>query len=247
MAMTKEIQTHGSEEDQANWKYIVDGRAQVDIPAHAQRDIEKGYYHGGPLRMEDYDANHHGWTLQQFTDLPESKLAQLERHHVAALRLYTTSTYRLLNNPLRARRLPHPLAVVCHFLDEALNKLKGVRAQLDERLFNSEIILWRGMAGVELEKEFLDDLRDKSGTELAPMSTTSDKDVAEKYSGGAGPSIVFKFKARAMQQGVCIQYLSVYPKEVEYLYPPGTLLTFAGGEDCLERVGNRLYVTVVPQ
>mmetsp|Transcript_93426 Transcript_93426/g.247009 ORF Transcript_93426/g.247009 Transcript_93426/m.247009 type:complete len:85 (-) Transcript_93426:256-510(-) len=76
--------------------------------------------------------------------------------------------------------------------------LKGVRAQLDEERFNSEITLWRGVAGVEFEREFLDDLEDKSGAELAPVSTTANKDAAEKYGGGAGPSIIFKFKARAM-------------------------------------------------
>ena len=42
-------------------------------------------------------------TLDDFCQKEEARIAKLERHEVAALRLYTSSTFRLINNPLRER------------------------------------------------------------------------------------------------------------------------------------------------
>jgi len=67
-------------------------------------------------------------------------------------------------------------------------------------------------------------LQTLGGTELAPMSTTADKEVALKYARSTYP-LVFVYETLALTRGCCIQFLSLYPTEVEYLYPPLTFLS----------------------
>ena len=40
-------------------------------------------------------------TLEQLMEHPHAKLAKLSRHHILALRLYTTSSFCKINDPLR--------------------------------------------------------------------------------------------------------------------------------------------------
>ena len=40
-------------------------------------------------------------TLEQLMEHPHAKLAKLSRHHILALRLYTTSSFCKINEPLR--------------------------------------------------------------------------------------------------------------------------------------------------
>ena len=55
------------------------------------------------------------------------------------------------------------------------------------------------------------------------MSTSRSERVAHSYAGSSSP-LIFKYKTRALGRGVSIEYLSFYPKEREYLYPPYTFL-----------------------
>ena len=57
--------------------------------------------------------------------------------------------------------------------------------------------------------------------------------------------LVFMFKTIGLSRGCCIQYLSLYPREVEYLYPPLTFLTTAGN-DPYEK-DNVTYLELMPQ
>ena len=82
----------------------------------------------------------------------------------------------------------------------------------------------------------------KGGTEMAPMSTSRDKTVAFKYAASVTP-LVFHYKARALAQGVSIEFLSLYPKEKEYLYPPLTYLSPLGHAE----EGGYQILTVQPQ
>ena len=52
-----------------------------------------------------------GMRLADFCELPEARTARLEEAHCAALRIYTTAAFKVLNGPLRHpwRRQPHPL------------------------------------------------------------------------------------------------------------------------------------------
>jgi hypothetical protein len=56
--------------------------------------------------------------------------------------------------------------------------------------------------------------------------------------------LVFKYKTQGLNRGCSIQYLSLYPKETEYLYPPLTFI-FAEGE-CYTEDGT-VFLDVTPQ
>lgn len=240
-AMSKEFATHGSKSDQDNWKYVIEGVAQDEacIPPHVQAEIDQGEYHGGKVEKGDFDRNHGGMRLSDFVKQPHAKLAKLKEWHVAALRIYTTNSFRKLNGPLREGIRPHPFANTVYYLAAALKKLRQVQSKLDPESFNQEVILWRGMANAQLDLEML---RKAGGTEMAPMSTTQSKDVALKYASSETP-LIFKYKTKALSTGVSLKFLSVYPMEEEYLYPPGTFLSFEG----VEEVDGFKIVTISPQ
>ena len=76
------------------------------------------------------------------------------------------------------------------------------------------------MRNVELPADFLA----KGGTELAPMSTTSNVNIALKYSASA-QGVLFKLQTHSsMERGADLTFLSCFPGEREYLYPPLTYL-----------------------
>jgi len=125
-----------------------------------------------------------------------------------------------------------------YYLDEALRKLRAVRASMDAKVFAGKTLLWRGMKDMVLSDP--QKFKEQGGTEVAPMSTTEDKQVALKYSSSERP-LLFKFKAKGLSMGVDISYLSVYPKEREVLYPPLTYLMPSGNP---ELEGNVMVYTV---
>ena len=116
-----------------------------------------------------------------------------------------------------------------------------VDAQLFPDEFNQVKVLYRGMANMECD---VATLIAAGGTELAAMSTTDKKSVADAYAKSERP-LVFVFKTKALSRGCCIQWLSLYPKEVEYLYPPLTFLSFLG--DSYEGEDGVTYVDIEPQ
>ena len=83
------------------------------------------------------------------------------------------------------------------------------------------------MADMGVSEEFLA----QGGTELACMSTTDDRAVAEKFAQvrkSAHP-LLLKVQARGFAQcGADISWLSMYPGEKEVLYPPLTYLRPTG-------------------
>eukprot|EP00290_Baffinella_frigidus_P055767 CAMPEP_0180373084 /NCGR_PEP_ID=MMETSP0989-20121125/21054_1 /TAXON_ID=697907 /ORGANISM="non described non described, Strain CCMP2293" /LENGTH=444 /DNA_ID=CAMNT_0022369931 /DNA_START=30 /DNA_END=1364 /DNA_ORIENTATION=+ len=222
-AIETEFCDHGNEHDRENLRYCLYGIAQDPdwIPGRVKIDILKGFYHGGALSEGDYDMGHEGMTLDDFVKHPRSKLGKLGREHVLALRLYTTSSFSKFNEPLRKREKPHPFRMTVYYLDEALRKLRAVRASLDARGFAAETLLWRGMKDTVV-RDPMKFLRE-GGTELALMSTTESRDVALIYADSEHP-LLFQFHAKGMCMGVDISFLSVYPKEQEVLYPPLTYL-----------------------
>jgi hypothetical protein len=121
-----------------------------------------------------------GMRLADFLDLPVSRDCRLEEGELAGLRLYSTAAYEFLNNPLRDqdRRMkgePHPLPITVAFIREGLRKLRAVAATRSEQA-NQQVDLYRGMKDVAVPADFLD----KGGTELAPMSTTSNLKVRRR-------------------------------------------------------------------
>ena len=64
-------------------------------------------------------------TASDFQAKDESQTAGLRLHHVVALRLYTSNSYPLFNNPMREGKKPHPIRVTMYVLDEALKKMRA--------------------------------------------------------------------------------------------------------------------------
>ena len=162
-----------------------------------------------------------GMSLQDFANLPECRDAKLELHHVAAVRIYSTAAFRVINEPLRdtQRTDKHPYPATVMLLTEALRKLRIIGAKSPDA--NKHIDLWRGMRDLDVAAAF----GENGGTELAPMSTTTDLKVAIGYSEGGQTELLLKLStASAVERGVDIAFLSVFPAEAEVLFPPLTYL-----------------------
>eukprot|EP00961_Rhodomonas_salina_P184787 2494768-Rhodomonas_salina.1 len=129
-AIEEEFELNGTEEDKANLDYCLNGTANKPacLPKHVKAQIAQGHYHGGSICGEDFDQGHDGMTLDDFVQHPNSQQARLEKHHVLALRLYTTSSYPCFNKPLREGVRPHPFGITVKHLAEGLRKLRAVPA-----------------------------------------------------------------------------------------------------------------------
>ena len=68
----------------------------------------------------------------------------------------------------------------------------------------------------------------QGGTELAPMSTTSDLSVAMRYSASSTDVLLRLITESFMQRGPDICFLSAFPGEAEFLFPPLTYLQPTG-------------------
>jgi len=109
---------------------------------------------------------------------------------------------------------------------------------------NKSMVLWRGLRQVRASNVFLKN----GGTEMAFMSTTSDIRVAVQYS-MSPHSLLFRIVADDfMSIGASLEWVSAFPAEAEYLYPPLTYLKPTGRsskikvKDC---AGQRMVYTVI--
>jgi hypothetical protein len=161
-----------------------------------------------------------GKTLDQLVQHPDARQALLERHHVLALRLYTTTSHLCINGPLREEppAKPHPFAAAAFFIAEGVRKLQAVAAAGADVL--GERVFWRGIADRSLSQEFFE----KGGTEFACMSTSEDKGVAGMFMGAECPLLLKVVTANVLSLGANIAFLSVIEGEKEMLYPPLTYL-----------------------
>merc|ERR1712196_98603 len=83
---------------------------------------------------------------------------------------------------------------------------------------------WRGMRDLQVPKEFLE----HGGTETAPCSTTTDIGIAVSFSASKNVLIMQLHCRSFMHRGANLAFLSAYPDQVEYLYPPLTYLAPTG-------------------
>lgn len=176
------------------------------------------------------DGTVRGMTLDDFCQHEIARKAGLSRVHVAALRLYTTSLFKYINNPLREqaeyfdKNIPHPLPQTVAYINEAVKKLRATSA-LDQSS-TTRRDLWRGMKNLSMDNAFLENR--SGGTELGAMSTTTEIGVAAKYS-QSDHALLLKLKVNNfMQVGASLSWLSAFPEEEEVLYPPLTYLQPTG-------------------
>jgi hypothetical protein len=225
-----EILVAGDKDDIDNFYSInngTSGKYFPDIPDHAKLSFQTGKYssQGWFIRQEDYDTGNTGKTLSDFHRHETSVLAGLLIWHVLVLRLYTSSSFSLFNAPLRSlltnngqAKSHHPLRFAVWILTEGLKKLQAVEAQRNPVGFNTPMDLWRPMEDMEVDVQgpFLSE----GGTEMAVMTTTSDKEHALHYARSQRP-LVFKLKTFGFTRGVSLEFLSLFPNfaRAEYVYP----------------------------
>ena len=108
--------------------------------------------------------------------------------------------------------------------------------------------LFRGMKDLKIFDEFMEE----GGTEFAPMSTTADPKVALEYSQGGNAKRAMLLWLRTnnfMDRGVELTWISAFPHEQEFLYPPLTYLKPLKKEPVLCKIGDTTYqvIEVSPQ
>ncbi len=163
----------------------------------------------------------------------------MTKYEVLCIWLYTTSSFTCFNEPLHQGTMRHPISLSVYCLNEGLKKLWSVEAILDPKGYMDTKDLYRGMKNIAIDEETF---MTKGGTELAPMSTTSDLKVSAKYAESGAP-MLFQYKTQANSRGINISEFSVYPKEKEFLYLPLTLIVPQGKHT----VGSATIYLVMPQ
>jgi hypothetical protein len=118
-------------------------------------------------------------------------------------------------------KAPTPLPAIMMNIQVALKKLRALGA--DDASSKETVVLWRGMSYMQLPQKF----SAEGGTELAPMSTTTDVSVAISYAvkKDTRSALLFRFVTRNnLERGADVHWLSMFPEEAETLFPPMTLL-----------------------
>lgn len=217
-AIEAEFRTHGTADDVECFEYVRHGKTGDSVRRWPNGVLDEGRPAG--LKLEWFHAQ-------------APAAAKLTMAMVLALRLYTTSCYQSLNNPLRgldnqfkprplSREQPHPFPVTVHLLTEAIKRLRAVEGEA--ATMNQPVTLWRGLRGMRMSQEFQKD----GGSERAPMSTTSALEVAVKYSASAC-SVLLKLETESFRErGADLSFVSAFPAEAEVLYPPLTHLRPTG-------------------
>ena len=227
-SIRREFADHGTEEDNECLDYILN---------HPAGSSDRIFPNG--VR----DRGRKGELFSDFVQHPSSVESGLSAAHVLALRLYTSAAYKSINQPLRdhERCGPHPFPVTVNLITEGLKRLRTIGAQDQDA--HSLRNLWRGMRNLQMTDAFTE----QGGTEIAPMSATSDLCIALRYA-LSSHSLLFKIVTNSfMERGVDLSYLSCFPEEAEHLFAPLTYLRPTGCTQSIEHDGVMLYVVeVVP-
>jgi len=186
-----------------------------------------------------------GMRLDDFMKLKQAVETKLTRAHLLALRFYTSNSFTAINLALRDsdREIQHPLAAITMNVQGGIKQLRGLDA--DGESATAEISLWRGFTDMQVSEGF----KVKGGSEYAPMSTTTDPEVAIGYAvrkGMTNGSLLMKLKTcNNLQRGAELTWLSLFPGEAETLFPPLTFLQPTGKEQTMEHKGIKLTILEV--
>jgi serine/threonine protein kinase len=169
------------------------------------------------------DHGRAGLRLKDFMAFPQSVMAMLTEAELVALRFYTSHSFNSINIAMRdqSRSAPHPLPGIVTNIQIGLKKLRALGS--DTILSKRAIVLWRGMSSMQIPQQF----DYEGGTELAPMSTTTDVGVAISYAvtKDTHSALLFRIVTRNnLERGADVQWLSMFPDEAETLFPPLTFL-----------------------
>jgi len=240
-AVLDEVNAHGSEEDKECLHYVLfeeAGSSALTFQSGLKRDCdaEGNVLSERRIKLDD-GSGYRGMRLNDFVLHEDAQAAGLTDVEVACLRYYTTRAFQIINNELRntARheaRKPHPLPLTVIHINKGLKKLRAIEA--DGERSTKELHLYRGMKGLKVPSSFLA----KGGTELAPMSTTTSLKVAMTYSASAEGALLMRILSKNFQaRGSNIAFLSAFPGEAEFLFPPLTFLQPKGKPRTLQVSG----------
>ena len=236
-----EIEASGTASDRECLDYVLRRRAGSSDITFANGGLKRDCDAAGRLLPSRQCADGQGMLLGDFVALPASRVARLQEAHVLALRLYTTAAFASLNTPLRDTsddRPPHPFPKTINFIKEAILQLRAASDTGGGGASDAQD-LWRGMKNLRAADDFLR----RGGTELAPMSTTTNLAVAVQYSLSPS-SLLFKLSTKSfLQRGADLTFLSAFPAEGEVLLPPLTYLRPTGQK--LELMLRDLRFTVI--
>ena len=130
------------------------------------------------------------------------------------------------------------------YISEGMKKLHAVHAARGDAA--AQTVLWRGMKNLRVSDEFMRGRQ--GGTELAPMSTSTDLAVAARcgVSGVSGESLFLKLKVdNPLQHGADLRWLSAFPAESEVCFPPLTYLQPTGRTQDVRVGESRLHIVEV--
>jgi serine/threonine protein kinase len=169
------------------------------------------------------DRGRAGHRIDDFMKKPQAQGARLTVEELVALRFYTSHSFECINRAMRDmhRSRPHPLPGIVTNIQRGLKKLRALGS--NDAASKQTVVLWRGMSDMKLS----DDFSSEGGTELAPMSTTTDVGVAISYAvkKDTQSAMLFRFVTRNnLERGADVQWLSMFPSEAETLFPPLTFL-----------------------
>ena len=123
------------------------------------------------------------------------------------------------------------------YIAEGLKRLRTVGATFEDA--HTVRKLWRGLRDLRVNDEFITE----GGTEIAPMSATTDLRIALRYALSAH-SLLFQIITNSfMERGVDLSYLSCFPQESEHLFAPLTYLRPTGNTQTVNLDG--VDVTIV--
>lgn len=251
-AIVSEVSLAGTDVDKECLAYILyaeAGSSDLTFQGGLKRDCDEN---GKVLESRTVcdGAARRGMLLRDFVAHEHSRLANLEQAHVVVLRLYTTAAFQSINNPLRdwaryERGEPHPLPATVALLRDALTKLRSVEAEVSRESASSQLLLYRGLKDMAAPDSFMAD----GGTELAPMSTTSDLSVALRYSASrtiTSEHVLLRLITDSFyDRGPNVSFLSAFPNEAEYLFPPLTYLQPTGRTETVAACGMSYQVVDV--
>jgi hypothetical protein len=158
----------------------------------------------------------------------------LREEEVVVLRLYTGPMFNLYNAVLR--KFPEQLYVSLkgnQYETTLFCIISGIMKISRKTEVPADRRLWRGLGGMILPENFWHKSKDKDqfrgAVENGLMSTTSNQQVAIQYSGvDKKRGTVFEIDAGRIDIGADLSWLSQYPDESEYLFPPLSCLEVHG-------------------
>lgn len=252
-AIEREILTNGSAEDKECYDYVVNQPAGSSPKLFGNSPYPRDCDENGVCASR-LTPSGEGMLLADFRSHPHAAAAKLGLAHVLALRLYSTAAFQSINAPLReiGRTRAHPFPATVMFLSDAIKKLRAVFAAshagqpVDGASANASgkqqdvKELWRGLRDATVPDEFMR----LGGVENAPMSTTSNLEVAMRYSDSASPMLMRLKVDTFLQLGADLHFISAFPAEHEICFPPLTYLKPVGNIE-VEAGGKRITVVNV--